>query len=367
MSPGGPRTVMLTTDAVGGVWRYCLELARGFSARGASIVLIAMGPAPDEAQRAEARALGVTLLDTGLPLDWLAQRPDDLDMAAHELADLALQIGADTIQLHTPALATGTGWPAPVIAMAHSCVGTWWRAVRGNAIVPGDLAWRVNYVASGLAAADAIIAPTEAFATALHAAYGRQWTIQAIPNGRHTTPLPRDPQPHALTAGRLWDEGKNIPLLDQAAASLSYPVYAAGPVNGPNGAHVACDNVRLLGVLDEPEMARQYARAAVFVSTARYEPFGLAVLEAAQGGAALVLSNIPTFRELWDGAATFVDPDDAAGLRRTLQSLLQDSVRCAALGESARKRAGDYGAERMVAATWSVHCNLWRARLSRAA
>ena len=39
---------------------------------------------------------------------------------------------------------------------------------------------------------------------------------------------------------------------------------------------------------------------------ARYEPFGLAVLEAAQAGMRLVLSDIPSFRELWDGAATFV-------------------------------------------------------------
>ena len=50
------------------------------------------------------------------------------------------------------------------------------------------------------------------------------------------------------------------------------------------------------------------ARTAVFVSPALYEPFGLAVLEAAQAGCALVLSDIPTFRELWDGVALFVAP-----------------------------------------------------------
>jgi hypothetical protein len=38
------------------------------------------------------------------------------------------------------------------------------------------------------------------------------------------------------------------------------------------------------------------------------EPFGLAVLEAAQAGCPLVLSDLPGFRELWDGAALFRRP-----------------------------------------------------------
>src|SRR5438309_2060586 len=41
-----------------------------------------------------------------------------------------------------------------------------------------------------------------------------------------------------LTAGRLWDEGKNIATLDRAAARLPFKVCAAGPVLGPNGAAV---------------------------------------------------------------------------------------------------------------------------------
>ena len=61
-------------------------------------------------------------------------------------------------------------------------------------------------------------------------------------------------------------------------------------------------------------VARHLARQPIFVSTALYEPFGLAVLEAAQAGCALVLSDIPTFRELWDGAARFVPARDDGAL-----------------------------------------------------
>lgn len=362
LNQDAPARVMLTTDTVGGVWHYCLELAHGFAARGAAVTIAVMGPPASESQRAEAGACGAALLQTALPLDWLASGPDELQAAARELASLAVRLDSDTVQLHTPAFAAGADWQVPVIAMAHSCVGTWWRAVRRNAVLPADLAWRAACVVRGLVASNAVIAPSQAFATALRETYGAQCTVLAIPNGRHTVPLPRDPQPRALAAGRLWDEGKNIAVLDAAAAALEYPVRAAGPVHGPNGAHVVCHHLHLLGTLDDATLAREYAQASVFVSPARYEPFGLAVLEAAQAGVALVLSDIPTFRELWNGAAVFVPPDDSASLTMALRRLLESPRRCAALGEAAHARAAGYTAERMIDSTWNVHCNLWRAQ-----
>jgi hypothetical protein len=48
------------------------------------------------------------------------------------------------------------------------------------------------------------------------------------------------------------------------------------------------------------------------VLPARYEPFGLSVLEAALSGCALVPGDIASLRGNWDGVAEFVCPDDAA-------------------------------------------------------
>ncbi|HET8996467.1 MAG TPA: glycosyltransferase family 4 protein [Acetobacteraceae bacterium] len=366
MDRAAPARVMLTTDSVGGVWRYCLDLATGFVARGAAVTVVVMGPPANDAQRAEARICGVDLVETALPLDWLAEDAGALEQAARALAGLARELGADSVQVHSPAYATGADWNVPVVAMAHSCVGTWWRAVRGDLPLPPDLAWRVDCVAHGMHAADAVIAPSAAFAAMLHETYGDGHAIIAIPNGRRTAPLPRDAQPHAFTAGRLWDDAKNVALLDEAAAMLEQPVRAAGPLRGPNGAQIDCRRLHLLGVLDDVQLACEYAQASVFVSPARYEPFGLAVLEAAQAGAALVLSDIPTFRDLWDGAAMFVDPNDPAALALLLRRLLPSRRRCSALGVAARARAATYSAERMAAETWDVHCNLWRARETRA-
>ena len=347
--------VLLTTDTVGGVWRYSLELAGGFASHGVQTVLVTLGPEPDLAQRAEAQTVpGLHLVVTELPLDWLAENAAQLEAAARALAKMAAQHRCASVHLHTPALVGGAAWPAPVVAVAHSCVGTWWRAVHGGAM-PEDLAWRADAVARGIDAADAVVAPSRSFARALSAHYHPARPVHPVLNGRRARGALAPRQPHVLTAGRLWDAGKNVARLDAAAARAGLPVLAAGPVRGPHGERIALRHVRHLGTFDEAAMAVAYASAAIFVSAARYEPFGLAVLEAAQAGCALVLSPIPTFRELWDGAALFVDPEDTDALAYTLRDLARSPERCAALGGFARRRAASYTVESMVAGTLRLH------------
>jgi len=161
-----------------------------------------------------------------------------------------------------------------------------------------------------------------------------------------------------LTAGRLWDEAKNVALLDRAAAALDWPVFAAGPLQGPDDGPRHFAHFSLLGALPPAALARWYAKAAVFASPARYEPFGLAVLEAAQAGAALVLGDIPSFREIWGEAAVFVDPEDAAGLAAALRALLAEPARAAALGAAARDRARRYPVAAMVQRTLDLYHRL---------
>jgi glycosyltransferase involved in cell wall biosynthesis len=72
------------------------------------------------------------------------------------------------------------------------------------------------------------------------------------------------------------------------------------------------------------------------------------VLEAAQAGCAIVLSDIPTFRELWDDAALFVDPQDEDGATDAFARLLADQPERDRLGRAAQERAGRYTLARMV-------------------
>lgn len=351
-----PQRVLMTADAVGGVWQYSLELARGFAARGIETVLAVLGPVPSALQLAEATAVReLRVIPTQLPLDWTATAPESLHAAARALAKLAASCEVDSIHLHTPALVADANWPAPVVAVAHSCVATWWHVVRGGTM-PRDFAWRANCVADGLVHADAVIAPSHSFAALLEQVYDVDRPIAVVHNGR------QPPRPAAacrrravLTAGRLWDEGKNIALLDRAAGRLVAPVFAAGPLSGPHGATIRFSHLRVLGALDAARLAAEYASIQVFASPSRYEPFGLAVLEAAQAGMALVLSDTPTFRELWDGVAWFIDPADADGFAGALGALLDDPEASGQLAEAARLRSRKYTAEAMVKGTIAVH------------
>src|SRR3954471_9430167 len=58
-----PMKVLMTADAVGGVWTYAIELAHALQPFGVEVVLATMGRAPSEEQRREARARGNVLIE----------------------------------------------------------------------------------------------------------------------------------------------------------------------------------------------------------------------------------------------------------------------------------------------------------------
>ena len=161
--------------------------------------------------------------------------------------------------------------------------------------------------------------------------------------------MPRPKRPVVMAAGRLWDAAKNLALLDDVAAGLPWPVEIAGPATNPEGGTAQCAAARLLGVLSPAEMAVRLGRAAIFAAPARYEPFGLGILEAAASGCALALGDIPSLRENWEGAALFVAPDDRAAWRSALRHLIEDDGDRALWAFSAQQRARGFSRAAMAA------------------
>jgi glycosyltransferase involved in cell wall biosynthesis len=157
-----------------------------------------------------------------------------------------------------------------------------------------------------------------------------------------------------LAAGRLWDEGKNIAALARVAPRLPWPVAVAG--EAPRGG--ALPNLVHLGRLDQDALVQAMSEAEIFCAPALYEPFGLAVLEAAMCGAALVLSTAPSFVELWGEAARFVDPDDVDGLAGTLLDLIEDPLARKQLQRAAKETAAAYGRDRMTEAYLGLYAEL---------
>lgn len=340
--------LLLTTDAVGGVWTYSLDLAREYCSAGNEVVLAVLGPAPSADMAEAAHSIDdLRLVSTGLPLDWLAERPDDILEAGRQLARLAAERRCDLVQLHAPAFAAARSFASPMVSVHHSCVATWWAAVNPGRSMPEDLRWRSRLVAEGLAASDAIVAPTTAHAHAVAETYHLAAQPLAVRNGRRTaagetfTPA-SERAPFVLTSGRLWDQGKNAAALDRAAALLGIPVYAAGSASAPQGKAPRFSALRLLGNLGEAEMRLWLTQSPIYASTALYEPFGLGVLEAAQAGCALILSDIPAFRELWAGACLFVPPHDEHAIAREISRLLSDARLLSRLSDRARHRAQLY-------------------------
>lgn len=342
-----PRRVLMTTDAVGGVWDYALELAGGLARLGTATALAVTGPAPDATRTAAARAIpGITLHAMPGRLEWMPGADDDLAEAGQRLLDLEAVIAPDVVHVNGFAHAA-LPFGAPVLCAAHSCVRSWWRAVHGE---DAPATWRAysNRVRSGLHAAAITVVPTAALLSELSVLYGPLPRARVVHNGRDPArfaPLPKEPI--VLAAGRVWDEGKNIATLDAVAAGLPWTVAVAGDTCGPDGRERPLRNALALGRQPPEEMARWFGRAAVFAHPARYEPFGLAPLEAALSGCALVLGDIPALRELWNGAALFVPPDDRSALANALKRLCTDANRRGDAARRARLRARRYTAGRM--------------------
>lgn len=339
--------ILMTTDTVGGVWTYSLELCRALGRHGVEIALATMGRRLDAAQASEAAALpNVQIHESTYRLEWQAEPWSDVDRAAEWLLALEQQVAPDTVHLNGYCHAS-LPFTAPVLVAGHSCVLSWWGAVKGVAAPPE---WERYYqrVGWGLRAADLVVAPTGAMLRSLEELYGPFQYTRVLPNGRQPESFPPLPkEPWVVSAGRLWDPAKNVETLARVAPRLSYEVLVAGDAESPDGNEALPANVRRLGRLSTSEMATLLGQAAIYALPARYEPFGLSVLEAALAGCALVIGDIETLRELWDGCALFVPPNDEEALAAALDGLIHDAVQRRRLVRKSRERALEFSPERM--------------------
>jgi glycosyltransferase involved in cell wall biosynthesis len=336
-----PIRVLMTTDAVGGVWTYSTTLASALADAGLEICLVIMGPAPAADKRAEFRDTRVEVIESGLALEWQDPQGDDLPKARAFFAELETTLLPDVVHLNSFREAA-FDWMAPVLVVAHSCVNSW-------AVACGDKEWLAeprwqhytHAVASALNKAHRWVSPSAAFHAVVCDLYRPNLPGTVIWNGITPAAIEaRSKRQNILAAGRMWDAAKNLAVLARAANGLDWPVLVAGPSLGRPWSDA--EALTFIGDLPHGDLRLRLQHAAIFVSPALYEPFGLSVLEAAASGCALVLSDIPTFRELWDGAALFVDPADACALHRALARLCADDRERARLQSAARQRSHRY-------------------------
>lgn len=346
----------MTADAVGGVWQYAVDLSSALAANGVEVLLATLGPAPSVDQLRSIESVpGTSLVHGNYALEWMKDPWADVAQAGDWLQSQQEKFRADLIHLNGFAHAA-LPWSVPVLSVAHSCVRSWWEAVHG---VAAGAEWNeyTQRVKAGLDASSAVVAPTRSMGQFLTTEYGTATDkIHIIHNSTRVTEYNgKQKEAFILAAGRIWDEAKNFRLLEAIAPNVDWPIRVAGDQAAGTQTSGA---VQLLGRLSHKRIEEQLRAASVFVHPALYEPFGLSVLEAARSRCCLVLSNIPSLRELWDGAAVFLDPRDPEMWSFELNELSRDFPRRRRLADLAAKRAGRYGPEAMLAGYRTLYSSL---------
>lgn len=352
-----PHRVLMTTDTIGGVWTYSLELARVLCEQDVEIALATMGaPLSPEQWREAERIPNLGIFESTYELEWMHEPWDDVREAGEWLMDLDRSLRPNIIHLNNYAYGA-LPFSAPKLVVAHSDVLSWWRAVKGKE-TPATWDTYRDVVRTGLRSADVVIAPSTCALTDVIHHYGPLRKTEVIPNGREISFRHVEKEPFIFSASRLWDEAKNLNVLAGIANELAWPLRVAGEPQQPEGEPTSFTNVSLLGRLNAAEMAEQFERASIYCLPALYQPFGLSTLEAALAGCALVLGDIPSQREIWRDAAVFVPPNDADALRATLQRLIDDESRRSELAHRAHERALEFTTLRMAASYLALYSEL---------
>ena len=165
--PAPPQRILMTTDTVGGVWSYSIDLAQYLCAGGATVLLASMGRRANGSQLKEAEAVdGLELVDSEFPLEWTPEVTHAaLAEASRWLMELSRRFRPDIVHLNDYVHGS-VGWDVPAIIVAHSCVFSWWLSVHG-CLPPPE--WQ-NYerrLRRGIASASAVVAPSRWMAKSL--------------------------------------------------------------------------------------------------------------------------------------------------------------------------------------------------------
>jgi len=331
----------MTADTVGGVWSYAINLCAALSPYGIKVHLLTLGKLPDLQQRRQVAALqNVTLHESGFKLEWMENPWKDVFLAREWIHSVYEAVQPDLIHFNNYVF-PHAAWNCPVVTVFHSCVLSWWQSVRHES-APSDWNCYRDLVQSAIAGSNAVIFPTQAMLQQAMSVYGRIKNSYVLYNGNEPDRRESVKQPFILTAGRLWDEAKNCRLLVEIADDLEWEIVMAGALAQSQSQMKLPRNVSCPGSLSPDKMKEAMASAAIFAMPAKYEPFGLAVLEAAASGCALALGDIPTLREIWGDAALYFDPFSEHEALLTLKTLMEDGKLREAMGVRAVQRSRRY-------------------------
>jgi glycosyltransferase involved in cell wall biosynthesis len=231
--------------------------------------------------------------------------------------------------------------------------------------------------------ADAIVVPTHAVASELAQFLDLGDRVRVIGGAPSAgLRLPGDPEERAealelperfiLAVGTLEPRKGLEPLVQALARGLpdDVPLLVVGSP-GWGGvdieaiaqeAGLAKGRVRVLGHVDDADLAVLLSRATVFAFPSLAEGFGLPVLEALAAGTPVVHSDAPAVVEVAAGAGVEVARADAAGypdrLAEAIRSILEDSALAERLSITGLDRAKAFSWRDSAEKVWQLHADL---------
>ncbi|HEU4495952.1 MAG TPA: glycosyltransferase family 4 protein, partial [Flavobacterium sp.] len=351
--------ILMTADSVGGVWTYAVDLCRALGKLDIEVHLAVFGGYLNQGQKEQAESCqNIKCYESSFKLEWMEDPWEDIQKSRDWFASIYEEAKPDIIHFNNYALA-GPQWNCPVITVFHSCVLTWWKAVKKEN-APESFNRYKTLVKNALGLSDIAIFPSKAMAEAAEDQYGEIANFKIIYNGSSPIPDQRNQkESFILCVGRLWDEAKNITLLAQIAPHISWPIYIAGSTEEPGSdTKVSFDGCHLLGNLPAGELRQVMQKAGIYIHPARYEPFGLAVLEAANAGCPLVLSGIRSLQEIWGGNALYFDSGNPQAAVEICNSLIADEIYRRQMSEKAVLKAKEYTAGKMAKKMASIYQDL---------
>jgi len=232
--------------------------------------------------------------------------------------------------------------------------------------------------------ADAVVVPTHAVAAALNEIRrfdDRLRVIGGAPSGRLRTPVDADvraerlglPERYVLAVGTL-EPRKGLAHLIAAMAHPDAPSDVPLVIAGPDGwgdvdvygiaerVGLARDRVKVLGRIDDADLAVAYDRATVFVFPSLAEGFGLPVIEAMSFGTPVIHSDDAAVREVAADAGVTVarDPRESypERLAQAVYQVVNDPLLAGQLAIAGPDRARMFDWTDSAAETWQLHADL---------
>lgn len=350
--------ILITVDPTGSAWTHVAGLARSLAKRENEVRVVTFGPAPSPERRAEMEKDGVTL--THIALSGPTTDPSFVAAAREALSMIVEEFDPSVVQIDRCAFGDLDFGEIPKV-LDVACDRTT-RVARGR-----------GPARKGLLGADAVVSPTRALADEISRRFEYRRPVSVIPPGIELGDAPisvslgRPKKSGVMYYGRVDEKADGFDILVESIKRLGMAEPPRVMIGGEGARSPLPGWISDAGWLDATGRAAAFGKAEIAMLPAREEPFGLIAAEAALSGCALLLSDVPTYRELWSGAAVLVKPDDPDAFADALRALLSDERKRSEVARLCRARAlSGFSSDRMVEEYMDVYRRIKRARSKRA-